>query len=132
MKGRAHPLRTRRALLDLARGNSFPAERQFLEQVNPVIACDDTMFGGSAHSYFAAGLDVVRVIDRALADSQTADVRTVLDLPSGWGRALRFASDIVYASPEVLRAALRGQTEPIGSLAARGGGVLASAERAVP
>lgn len=84
-------------------------ERALLGRVSPVIAWNDTMFDGDGQHYFNAGLDAIRVVNAVLAQTGTTP-RTILDLPSGWGRATRVfaaqfpgaeltACDIIYDGP---------------------------------
>jgi SAM-dependent methyltransferase len=57
------------------------------------IAPDDDMYDPRHHvQYFQAGESAIRCIDVALhaAERQRADIQTVLDLPCGHGRALRY------------------------------------------
>jgi SAM-dependent methyltransferase len=48
------------------------------------------MYAGNAEDYFRAGLSAVECIDQVLSSSQVADVKSVLDMPCGYGRELRF------------------------------------------
>ena len=48
------------------------------------------MYAGKAEEYFAAGLSAVECVDKVLRHTQTTVVTEVLDLPSGYGRELRF------------------------------------------
>jgi SAM-dependent methyltransferase len=68
------------------------------------------MFAGDVHAYLWAGLDAIRCIDDVLARTSST-VHSILDLPSGWGRVVRFlkvrfpyamvtACDIVEGSAE--------------------------------
>lgn len=64
-----------------------------LERVNQVsmrIHHRDGMYSGNASQYFQAGLSAVECIDEVLANVTTAAIKSVLDLPSGYGRELRF------------------------------------------
>jgi methylase of polypeptide subunit release factors len=44
----------------------------------------------TARQYLAVGLSAVRCVDNTLKISRTKAVRTILDLPCGHGRVLRF------------------------------------------
>ncbi|HEX8244530.1 MAG TPA: class I SAM-dependent methyltransferase [Longimicrobium sp.] len=48
------------------------------------------MFAGTCEHYFRTGLSAIRCIDEALAAANVREVRTILDMPSGYGRVLRF------------------------------------------
>lgn len=66
------------------------AEREMLGMVEARIHHDDGMYSGDGASYFAAGLSAVACVDEALERAGELRVREVLDLPSGYGRELRF------------------------------------------
>lgn len=65
-------------------------ERQLLRHVKSRISSRDTMYDASGMHYFAVGLSAVRCINEALKRSGSPEVQTILDLPSGHGRVLRW------------------------------------------
>lgn len=94
----------------LARTLRYRRDLELLAAVDPTIAWADAMFDGDAQAYLWAGLDAIRCIDAVLANTSTT-VENILDLPSGWGRVVRFlkvrfpdakitASDIVPGCAE--------------------------------
>jgi SAM-dependent methyltransferase len=50
------------------------------------------MYDSDGADYFKIGLRAIQSINAALAQANLTDVRTILDLPSGGGRVLRFLS----------------------------------------
>jgi SAM-dependent methyltransferase len=69
-----------------------PAERDLLLHVETTISPRDGMYRGDAQHYFRVGLSAIRCIDEALGAAiiENESVRHILDLPSGYGRVLRF------------------------------------------
>jgi SAM-dependent methyltransferase len=65
-------------------------ERELLGKVNGKIYFNDTMYDGDGAHYYKVGLSAIRCIDEALAQANLTVVRTILDLPCGSGRVLRF------------------------------------------
>ena len=65
-------------------------ERELLRQVDSRISPRDTMYAGDGAHYFKVGLSAMRVIEEAGERAQLSSVRSVLDLPCGHGRVLRF------------------------------------------
>lgn len=68
-------------------------DEQQLERVSQVsmrIHHRDGMYNGNAAQYFKAGLSAVECIDEVLARVTTPAIKNILDLPSGYGRELRF------------------------------------------
>jgi len=65
-------------------------ERELLRKVSGKIYFNDTMYDGDGAHYFKVGLSALQGIEEALARAQITDVRTILDLPCGSGRVLRF------------------------------------------
>jgi SAM-dependent methyltransferase len=65
-------------------------ERELLRQVSAKIYFNDTMYDGDGAHYYQVGLSAIKCIDEALAQTQLTEVRTILDLPCGSGRVLRF------------------------------------------
>jgi SAM-dependent methyltransferase len=63
---------------------------EMLETVNRQIHHRDGMYAGKAEDYFAVGLSAVECVDEVLRHTPKTTVREVLDLPSGYGRELRF------------------------------------------
>ena len=68
------------------------AERELLSKVSSNIYYRDGMYDSDGAHYFKVGLGAIHSIDAALAQTNLTDVRTILDLPSGGGRVLRFLS----------------------------------------
>jgi len=68
------------------------AERELLSKVSSNIYFRDGMYNSDGAHYFKVGLGAIRSIDAALAQTNLTEVRTILDLPSGGGRVLRFLS----------------------------------------
>lgn len=71
---------------------SDPREVALLDAVSNAVSPQDGMFRGNGKHYYSVGLSAMRCIRRALqrAPQQTPEVRTVLDLPCGFGRVMRF------------------------------------------
>ena len=67
-----------------------PAERELLTKVSTKIYYRDGMYNEDGAHYYKVGLSAIRCIDEALARTELTDVRTILDLPCGSGRVLRF------------------------------------------
>ena len=65
-------------------------EIDLLSSVSTNIHHRDGMYAGSAEEYFRAGLSALQCVDVVLASVGDTHVRNVLDLPSGYGRELRF------------------------------------------
>src|SRR5262245_4354904 len=69
------------------------AEKEMLRKVSLRISTADNMYvPGEALQYLNAGLSALRCITRILDHLRTdrSSIRSVLDLPSGGGRVLRF------------------------------------------
>jgi SAM-dependent methyltransferase len=78
---------------ELARSTALREhERRLLADVSVRTALDDGMYAGSASDYLRVGLSALQAIEIALGESAKpiADVRSILDFPSGYGRVLRF------------------------------------------
>jgi SAM-dependent methyltransferase len=65
-------------------------ERELLGKVSGKIYFNDTMYDGDGAHYYKVGLSAIRCIDEALAQANLTVVQTILDLPCGSGRVLRF------------------------------------------
>jgi SAM-dependent methyltransferase len=66
------------------------AEKQLLKRTSLRLASNDSMYGaGRGRHYLGVGISAIRCIDRAVHHTKTSVV-TILDLPSGHGRVLRF------------------------------------------
>src|SRR4051794_23122377 len=90
---RTHPFsfRTRRQKERMLKSGTLePEERSLLQAVESKISPKDTMYNGNIDLYFKDGLCSVRIIEEALAASGKSSVKSVLDLPCGHGRVLRF------------------------------------------
>lgn len=73
------------------------AERDILRKVSSRIYYRDGMYHGDASHYFKVGLSALSCIDAALAEAKLKQVRTILDLPCGGGRVMRF---LVHRFPD--------------------------------
>ena len=68
-----------------------PEHAELLKNVSVDISSRDGMHTGNTSHYFRVGLSAIRCIDRALSRcSPPPVIKKVLDLPSGYGRVLRF------------------------------------------
>lgn len=96
----------RRAL----RATSNAKERDLVSRVSPRSSPNENMCTNGWEHYFATGLGALRCIDTVLAE-QGVQPKRILDLPSGWGRVMRYlavrypdadlvACDIVYDGPQ--------------------------------
>src|SRR3954453_20191049 len=88
-----HPFsfRTRRQKERMLKSGTLESEdRALLQTVESKISPKDTMYNGNIDSYFKDGLCSVRFIEQALAAARKNSVKSVLDLPCGHGRVLRF------------------------------------------
>jgi SAM-dependent methyltransferase len=65
-------------------------ERDLLSKVNSKIFYKDTMYTGDGEHYFKVGLSAIRCINEAIEKARIGNIRTILDLPCGYGRVLRF------------------------------------------
>lgn len=72
-------------------------ERELLKKVSSRIYYRDGMHDEDGVRYYRVGLSAIRCIDEALERGKVKDVRTILDLPCGGGRVLRF---LVHRFPE--------------------------------
>lgn len=59
-------------------------------KVSRLISKNDNMFTGETNHYFLVGESAIHCIEAALTISQKKEVKSVLDLPCGYGRVLRF------------------------------------------
>jgi SAM-dependent methyltransferase len=68
-----------------------PEHSELLKNVSADLSFRDGMHTGNTNHYFRVGLSAIRCIDRALSQCSAAPViNRILDLPSGYGRVLRF------------------------------------------
>jgi SAM-dependent methyltransferase len=72
-------------------------ERELLRLASSRIHYRDDMYKGDGRHYYKVGLSALRCIDEALASAGGREVRTLLDLPCGYGRELRF---LVHRFPQ--------------------------------
>lgn len=83
-----------RPLLNKKRLLSDPSlsgpERELLSKVSSRIYYREGMFNGDSVHYYKVGLSAIRCIDEALERVNLKQMQTILDLPSGGGRVLRF------------------------------------------
>ena len=68
---------------------SDPGEVSLLDAASDALSPRDGMFRGNGMHYYSVGLSAMRCIRRVLERTPTT-VRTILDLPCGFGRVLRF------------------------------------------
>ncbi|HSS21918.1 MAG TPA: class I SAM-dependent methyltransferase [Pyrinomonadaceae bacterium] len=66
------------------------SERQLLAKVSGRIYHNDGMYHGDGSHYFKVGLSAIKCIDEALENAHLNEPRTILDLPCGGGRVMRF------------------------------------------
>ncbi len=66
------------------------SERELLSKVSNKIYYRDGMYNEDGMHYYKVGLSAIRCINEALAQASLQEVRTLLDLPCGSGRVLRF------------------------------------------
>jgi SAM-dependent methyltransferase len=74
----------------LADSSLTERERELLSGVSGKIYFNDTMYNGNGTHYFKVGLSALQCIDEAVVQAGLSEVDSVLDLPSGSGRVLRF------------------------------------------
>jgi len=90
-----------RPLLSKRRLLSDPAlsgyERELLSKVSGNIYYREGMYNEDGVHYYQVGLSAVRCIDEALESANLKQIRTILDLPCGGGRVLRF---LVHRFPD--------------------------------
>jgi SAM-dependent methyltransferase len=83
-----------RSLLDKKRLLSDPTltprERELLGKVSSRIYYRDGMYSEDGAHYYKVGLSAIQCIDEALGRANLPEVGTILDLPCGGGRVLRF------------------------------------------
>ena len=72
-------------------------ERELLSKVSSRIYYQDGMYDEDGAHYYKVGLSAIHCIDEALERAKLTDVRTILDLPCGSGRVMRF---LVQRFPE--------------------------------
>jgi SAM-dependent methyltransferase len=73
------------------------SERELLSKVSSKIYYQDGMYNEDGEHYYRVGLSAIQCIDEALAQDRLRDVSTILDLPCGSGRVLRF---LVHRFPD--------------------------------
>lgn len=72
-------------------------ERELLSKVSTRIYYNDGMYDGNGVHYFKVGLSAINCIDEAVKAAGFHAVRSILDLPCGSGRVLRF---LVHRFPQ--------------------------------
>lgn len=88
---RAFPHRTRLQKKALLGDPSFTKrECELLRKVSSHISPGDGMYQGDGAHYFKVGLSAIRCIDEALEGANLTGALTILDLPCGSGRVMRF------------------------------------------
>jgi SAM-dependent methyltransferase len=85
-------------------------ERALLSKVSSRIYYNDGMYTGDGVHYFKVGLSAISCIEEALAGADLKTVRTILDLPCGSGRVLRF---LAQRFPEAEITACELEREPV-------------------
>lgn len=85
-------------------------ERELLTKTSSKIYFNDTMYDGDGAHYFKVGLSAIRCIDETLAQAKLTSVSSILDLPCGSGRVLRF---LAQRFPEAEITACEIQTRPV-------------------
>jgi SAM-dependent methyltransferase len=67
------------------------AERRLLIRTNLRVHPNDGMYQGDAHHYLSVGLSAIRCVEAVLEKTNRAkSIESILDLPCGYGRVLRF------------------------------------------
>ena len=66
------------------------ADRELLNKASSRIYYNDGMYTGNGAAYFKVGLSAIHCVDEAVERANLKDVRTILDLPCGSGRVMRF------------------------------------------
>ena len=66
------------------------SERELLKQVSSRIYYKHGMYNEDGGHYYKVGLSAIRCIEETLQQAHLTEVRTILDLPCGSGRVLRF------------------------------------------
>jgi SAM-dependent methyltransferase len=82
------PLLNKKRLL--ADASLTEPERELLKKVSSRIYYRDGMYNEDGMHYYRVGLSAISCIDEALKAGNLKDVRSILDLPCGGGRVLRF------------------------------------------
>jgi len=69
---------------------------RLFDHIDKTISPDDGMFQGNPDHYFYVGYSAIKTINNALALSgrNPSSVKTVLDLPAGYGRVLRWITAV--------------------------------------
>lgn len=87
------------------------SERELLERVSAKIYFNDSMYDGNGAHYYRVGLSAIQCIDEALEQAKLTEVRTILDLPCGSGRVLRFLvqrfTEAEFTACEIQRGAVK-------------------------
>lgn len=102
------PLLDKRRLL--SDGSLSEGERTLLHKVSHRIYYNDGMYDGDGVHYFKVGLSAINCIDEALEAAGLKTLRTILDLPCGSGRVLRF---LAQRFPEAEITACELAREPV-------------------
>jgi SAM-dependent methyltransferase len=84
-----HPLHTERGRRAAEQGLGA-ADRELLRKVSGKIALADTMYTGDTRHYYRSGLSALHCIEAAVRASGQKSIRSILDIPCGCGRVLRF------------------------------------------
>ena len=65
-------------------------ERELLRRAESRIDYEDGMYKGDGAHYFGVGLSALRCIDEAIERAGIEEVESILDMPCGYGRVMRF------------------------------------------
>jgi SAM-dependent methyltransferase len=77
----------RRLLADATLG---ARERELLRETDARVFFNDGMYAGDGAHYFRVGLGAVRLIEEVMASAGLEEVQSLLDVPCGGGRVMRF------------------------------------------
>ena len=84
-----HPRRIQRDLRQYLNNSKLTSEQvELLRKINTKVHYDDEMYIGGGH-YFMAGLSTIDCVEAVLAQTNQVSIQNILDIPCGYGRALR-------------------------------------------
>lgn len=67
-----------------------PGELALVERISTRISPDDEMYRGDLGHYYSVGLSAIRCLEDALREAGARDPGTILDIPCGHGRVMRY------------------------------------------
>lgn len=70
--------------------SSNSMEFGLLKKVEPILSIKDGMYQGNADHYFKVGLSAIHCIDNSISKAGNPTIKSILDMPCGYGRVLRF------------------------------------------